>query len=71
MFGRGITLQIQHFSDNTPIIDHHDTDISLFRLATCSAEIAKTTIRLCQDNNKLIIVALYFKHKDKTGTLVT
>ena len=46
MFGRGITLQIQHFNDNTPIIDHHDTDISLFRLATCSAEIAKTTIRL-------------------------
>ena len=71
MFGRGITLRIQHFNDNTPIIDHHDTDISLFCLATYSAEIAKTTIRLCQDNNKLIIVALYFKHKDKTGTLVT
>ena len=71
MFGRGITLQIQHFNDNTPIIDHHDADTSLFHLTTCSAEIAKTTIRLYEDSNKITTVTLYFKHKDKTGTLVT
>ena len=68
---RGITLQIQHFSDNTPILDRHDADTSLFVLTTCSAEIAKTTIRLYEDSNKLITVTLYFKHKDKTGTLTT
>ena len=71
MPNRGITLQIQHFSDNnTPIIDHHDADTFFFHL-TCSAEIAKTTIRLYEDSNKLITITLYFKHKDKTGTLMT
>ena len=54
MLDRSITLQIQHFSNNdTPIIDHHDADTSLFHLTTCSAEIAKTTIRLYEDSNKI------------------
>ena len=71
MLDRGITLKIQHFSNDTPIIDHHNADTSLFHLTTCSVQIAKTTIRLYEDSNKLITITLYFKHKDKTGTLMT
>ena len=71
MLDKGITLQIQHFSiNNTPIIDHHDADTFFFHL-TCSAEIAKTTIRPYEGSNKTVTATLYFKHKDKTGTVMT
>ena len=68
MLDRGITLQIQHFSNNdTPIIDHHNADTSLFHLTTCSVQIAKTTIRLYEDSNKLITVTCTSNTRTRPG----